>query len=146
MEENKPSDTIDKEKKEEVKIVQPAPKRAVALRKPAVRKPAVKPEMNTTTAHNDATESKTETVSKDEMYIEEDLTDAETKKLDKKNLKKLKKISDKIKEKEKKQKEKQKEKEKKAKKKLKEKAKKEKAKKKLKEKKAAAKKKKSKKK
>lgn len=146
MEENKPSDTNDKENKEEVKIVQPAPKKAVATRKPAVRKPAVKPEINTTTGHNAVTESKTGTISDDEITIEEDFTDAETKKLDKKNLKKLKKMSDKIKEKEKKQKEKQKEKEKKAKKKKKEKAKKEKAKKKLKEKKAAAKKKKSKKK
>lgn len=146
MEENKPSDTNDKENKEEVKIVQPAPKKAVAPRKPAARKPVVKPEMHTTTAHNAVAESKTGTVSDDEMTIEEDFTDAETKKLDKKNLKKLKKMSDKIKEKEKKQKQKQKEKEKKAKKKKKEKAKKEKAKKKLKEKKAAAKKKKSKKK
>ncbi len=63
-------------------------------------------------------------------------SDKNTKKLDKKNLKKLKKMSDKIKEKERKAKDKQKEKEKKAKKKKKEKAKKEKAKKKLKEKKA----------
>ena len=142
----------EEEKKEVAETNQPTPKkvrvpRTTNVRKTTVRKNAVK---NTNNLESDATvlaesnadgeipkviissdkESGVSEISETENILEE------TKKLDKKNIKKLKKVSDKIKEKAKKAKDRQKEKEKKAKKKKKDKAKKEKAKKKLKEKKA----------
>lgn len=159
MEENKQSDSINKEETQaDSKIVTPAAKKVTVTRKPTTQKPAgvnlqvnsknnsdsqqsvgrrpavrksiAKPEIVPVPESTSKPEEIIETVNKTE-------TD-ENIKLSKKNLKKLKKMSDKAKakEKEKKAKEKQKEKEKKARKKKKEKAKKEKAKKKLKEKKA----------
>jgi alpha-galactosidase/6-phospho-beta-glucosidase family protein len=135
MEENKQADTTTPENEVASTIEQSAPKKVVAPRKPAVRKTVVQPEV-------EAVNVLAELEASDEMLTTDVIVEIEnsiyqySKKLDKKNLKKLKKMKVKVKEKEKKAKDKQKEKEKKAKKKKKDKAKKEKAKKKLKEKKA----------
>lgn len=138
MEENKqpeqPENSNPAENKTVTKVTPPVKK--VVVRKPAVRKPIVKTESKAAAVPveviADTEASKSDAPSTDEIVA----TEEDTKRLDQKNLKKLKKMSDKIKEKEQKAKDKQKEKEKKAKKKKKEKAKKEKAKQKLKEKKA----------
>lgn len=139
MEENNQSENIhNEENNPDTQTNQPLQKKLPAVRKPAARKPILKTETSESAipeAITTDTPTATESLSNNESE-ELSATDSDTKKLDKKNLKKLKKMSDKIKEKEKKAKEKQKEKEKKAKKKKKEKAKKEKVTKKLKEKKA----------
>ena len=137
------------EKNEATETNQPTPKkvrvpRTTTVRKPTVRKNAVKKTNNFESDGALPAESNADgeipkviiSSGKESGVSETSETEnlpEETKKLNKKNIKKLKKVSDKIKEKAKKAKDRQKEKEKKAKKKKKEKAKKEKAKKKLKE-------------
>jgi len=128
MEGNKQFDPSNQQDKVENEIVPSATEKKTVARKPVATKTSTTTGLSGASSSNgtvDKADATNDALSLEEIDTVVYVIEEDTKKLDKKNLKKLNKMSDKIKEKEKK-----------AKKKKKEKAKKEKAKKKLKEKKA----------